>query len=138
MGPYARKNFSVERSIERSTEFACVGTHFFVRFRAPRVKLDHFCAMQKKFRRALDGARRPLDEYTLDERSRVARPERSTTCSLASVVYSGDILQFAPGDNCASSLPLGQRASTPQKNPWPNFGGLNYVQFLFQVKGCRT
>ena len=46
----------------------------------------HFCATQKNFRRALDGARRPLDEYTLDERSRVARPERSTPCSLASVV----------------------------------------------------
>ncbi len=50
-------------------------------------------------------------------------------------MYSGDILTFALGDNCASSLPLEQLASTPQKNPWPNFGGLNNVQIPFQVKG---
>ncbi len=36
--------------------FACVGTHFFVRFRPPWVKLDHFCAMQNKSRQ--DNARR--------------------------------------------------------------------------------
>ena len=38
----------------------------------------NFCATQKKSRRALDDARRPLNEYTLDERSRVVRPDRST------------------------------------------------------------
>ena len=49
-------------------------------------------------------------------------------------MYSGDILTFALGDKFASSLPLEQRARTPQKNSWPNFGGLNNVQFSFQVK----
>ena len=50
-------------------------------------------------------------------------------------MYSGGILSFPPGDNCDSSLPLEQCVNTPQKNPWPNFGGLNNVQFSLQVKG---
>ncbi len=75
MGPYA---CIFSRALDRIF-FACVGTHFFVRFRPPWVKSDYFCATQKKSTGLLDG------------RSTI---EHWTTCSLASVVYKNK--EFRP------------------------------------------